>query len=138
MHFAQADQAEIRQIGVSIGIPLSQRFELRPVLAAVERNLHQPFVNHGERRPDALEAEGRFGENGLARQQGRRYLLGESDGPLMVAVVSIRECDQEACVGNPCHDFEKPVRDERSWGPLTEPASRMNPLELPVFARSSC
>ncbi len=114
MHLAQADQAEIGQIGISSGIPPSQRFELRPVLAAIERNLHQALVNHGERRLDALEVEGRFGKDGLARQQGRRYLLGEPDRPVMVAVVGVRECDQEPCVGDPGHAFAKPFREDKS------------------------
>ncbi len=56
-------------------------------------------------------------------------------------VTSVRESDQEACVGNSSHDFEKPLRVERSRGRLrTLPARRINFLVFlsPRRTRSSC
>jgi hypothetical protein len=57
----------------------------------------------------------------------------------MMPVVAVGKGDQKARVRDAFHDREKPFREDRSRGPLIDPASRMNGrTEPPDFARSSC
>jgi hypothetical protein len=44
----------------------------------------------------------------------------------MMPIVPVGERDQEPGVGDAFHEREKPFREERSFEPRTEPASRMN------------
>ena len=57
----------------------------------------------------------------------------------MVPVVTVGEGDKKTGIRDPFHERENPFREERSRGPLTDPASRMNARAgPPVLARSSC
>src|SRR5438552_18361117 len=99
--------------------------------------------------------KGRFGQDHLTGQHGLREALGHADGPVVVTVIPVCERDQEPGAGEPFHEREKPLRDDRSRAPRTEPARRMNdrrglttrafsswsrtilPWETPVFAATS-
>jgi hypothetical protein len=43
----------------------------------------------------------------------------------VMPIVSIGKSDEESCVRDAVHEREKPLRLERSFGPRTDPASRM-------------
>ena len=54
-------------------------------------------------------------------------------------VVAVGEGDEKTSVCDAFHDRENPFREDRSRGPLIDPASRINGrTEPPDFARSSC
>jgi hypothetical protein len=66
-------------------------------------------------------------------------LRGHADGPLVMPVMAVGKGDQKTRVRDAFHDREKPFREDRSRGPLMDPASRMNGrTEPPALARSSC
>jgi hypothetical protein len=46
----------------------------------------------------------------------------------MVVVVAVGEGDEEAGIGNALHEREKPLRRDKSSGPLTAPAKRRRRL----------
>ena len=68
----------------------------------------------------------RFGQHGFACQQWLSYLFSDVNGPFMMMVVSVSECNQKAGVGYTVHFLEKPFRAERSGGPEILPAKRRN------------
>jgi hypothetical protein len=85
----------------------------------------------------AGQVKRRFRQYRFARQQR----LGEGPGdfgcPPMV-IPSVAESHQEAGIGNRPHLREKPFRFERSGGPSTAPASRMNERFSALLAFSNC
>ena len=135
---AHSNQAKIREIGTTIRVTLGEPGELRQMIAAVEGEGDQPFAQHRQHQRRILQMERRLRENGLAREQGLREALSDTDRPLVMTVVAIGERDQEARVGDALHERVKPLRFERSFGPRTLPASRMYGLLVsPAFAFSS-
>ena len=64
--------------------------------------------------------------------------------PVVMGVAAVGKRDQETCIGDPLHFFEKPFRVERSLGPRTAPANRINDCEEPEalalsnWSRTSC
>jgi hypothetical protein len=136
---AEAHETQIRQIGPAIRIPRSQCFQLRPVLSTVECHLDKPFAHQRQDNLHVLQMKRRFGEHSFTGEERFRDLLGDSDGPVVMPVVAIGKCDKKTSVCNAFHEREKPLRDERSRAPFTDPASRMNGRSTPpAFARSSC
>lgn len=126
MKLAHANQTEISEVGVAIGIPVRQRRELRKVIAAVERQGDEPLPDHREHKGDAPEVKRSLRKDRLAGQEGLGDPLRDANRPFVVTIVTIRECDEESGVGNARHEREKPLRAERSRGPRTAPAKRMN------------
>jgi hypothetical protein len=56
----------------------------------------------------------------------------------VVAVAAIGERHQQTGIGDAFHDVENPLRDDKSLGPRTVPASRMNGFaDRPALAFSS-
>jgi hypothetical protein len=138
VQLAHPDQAEVRQVGVAIGIPLRKSRELRKILQAIEGQDDQPLSDHGEDEGHALEMEGRFRQHRLARQEGVGHALSDGDGPIVMSVIAVGEGHEKARVGDPLHEREKPFRLERSFGPRTLPASRRNPcVPAPALAFSN-
>ena len=64
------------------------------MLAAIEGQSHQPVAHHGEHEGDASKVKGRFGENGLTREERLGDLLGDADGPIVVPIGAVGEGDQ--------------------------------------------
>jgi hypothetical protein len=65
-------------------------------------------------------------------------VLAQLKSPRVVCIRSIRKSDQKTRIGDPLHDVEKPFLFERSLGPFTIPASRMNDrVFAPALASSS-
>ena len=137
--FAHPDKAQIREVGLPIGITVCEPGELDEVIAAVECQADEPLIHHGEDNGRALEVKGRFGENGFARQERFGYAGRELHRPGVVLVVGIGKRDQESRVGNSLHERVKPLRVDRSRAPRTVPASRMKDCSPPLSrAFSSC
>jgi hypothetical protein len=70
--------------------------------------------------------KGSFRKDGLACQKWFSDSTGELASPPMMLIVAIPECDKEASVGDTFHRLEKPLREDRSGGPLILPACRRN------------
>jgi hypothetical protein len=139
MHLAHPNQAEIGEIRLAIRIPLGERSQLRQVLSAVECERYQPLPYHREGEGNAPEVEGGLGQDGLTRQERLDESFGNADRPLMVLVVPVGESDQEARIGDALQGRENPLREDRSFAPLTAPARAMNRrLPEPARALSSC
>jgi hypothetical protein len=63
----------------------------------------------------------------------------DADAPRVVSIVAIPECNEKPVFAMAPHVRKKPLRRERSRGPLTAPASFMKArLELTAIAFSSC
>jgi hypothetical protein len=62
----------------------------------------------------------------------------DSDSPIVVLVVPVPKCDQEAGIRYPSHVLEKPFREERLAGPDIFPAKRMKVRCSAPRAFSSC
>jgi hypothetical protein len=132
---AHSDQAEIGQIRPSVGVSVRQLGKLNQVLATVEREFDETFVDHGQDETRILEVERGFRQYRLTSLQWRCDAFRQGDGPAMVLVGPIGKCDEKAGVGDAFHGLcarprprtglEKPLRDERSSGPESAPASRM-------------
>ena len=73
-----------------------------------------------------LEMKCAFGKDSITSQKRLRDLIREPNRPVVILVVTIRECHKKSGIGDAFHDREKPLRDERSRGPDTLPAQRMN------------
>src|SRR5438105_9300131 len=83
--------------------------------------------------------KGGFSQDGFACQERLRDPLRYLNGPFVVPIVAIRKGGEKAGVRDARHGREKPLREERSRGPLIDPASRMNGRRRPVaLAFSSC
>jgi len=66
MHFAEANQAQVRQIGRSVGISRCQLRESGDLISQHERWTHKPFLykSHDETRIPKMES--RFSKDGIA------------------------------------------------------------------------
>jgi len=73
-----------------------------------------------------LEMKCAFGKHSITRQKRLRDLIREPNRPVVILVVTIRECHKKPGIGDAFHDRKKPLRDDRSRGPDTLPAQRMN------------
>ena len=109
------------------------------VIATVERQVDEPFLDHHQHHTDVAEMERRLGKHRLTGQQRCCDLLRHLHRPLVVPIVAVCEPHEKAGVGDGLQEREKPFRDERSRGPRTDPASRMKGRPRPpVLAFSSC
>jgi len=93
------------------------------VLSEVEGWRGEAFLHHGEDDADAPEMKGGLRQDSLAREERLRDLLDYPYRPLVMPVVAVGKGDEEPGVGDALHGREKPLRDERSRAPRTEPAS---------------
>ena len=138
VQLAHPNDAEVGQVRTAVRVPLREDRELRQMVAAFECQRDQPLADHGQGQTRVMQMKGRLGQDGFAAQERLRQALRHLDGPFVVAVSPVRERDQESGVRYALHDREKPFRDERSLGPRTVPASRMNAwFEALAFAFSS-
>jgi hypothetical protein len=78
-----------------------------------------------------------FREHGFAGQGRLAEASRNLKRPGMMFVATIGKCDEKAGVGNSSHKRANPFRCDRSGGPSTEPARRMN-LFVCASARRSC
>jgi hypothetical protein len=125
VELAHADEAEVREVGAPIGVSLREGRELRQVLPAVEGRGDQAILDHGENEGDAAEVKGGFSQHRLAGEEWLADLLRDPHCPLVVAIATVGEGDQEPGIGDALHGREKPFREDRSRVPRTTPASRM-------------
>lgn len=95
------------------------------MIVAVECQLDEAGPNQIESDANTTEMKGRFGQNRLTSQQWLRRVCGDADRPVVEAVVPVGERDQKASVRNPFHPWLNPLREERFFGPRTQPASSM-------------
>jgi hypothetical protein len=66
-------------------------------------------------------------------------LFRDANCPLVMRISAIGECDEETGIRDPLHARENPFRFERSRGPRTTPARRMNDRCAPdALALSNC
>ncbi len=126
VELTEADEAHIREIGVAVGIAFRDFSQPRQLFGNVQGRHHQTFPNQGQRYGGAPKVKGGLCQHSLASQQGFGHLFGQADRPVVVAVAPAGERDQKA-------------REERSGGPETQPAKRMNgfPREARAFSNSS-
>lgn len=126
MQLAHTDQAQIRQVGPTVLIPLSQFCYSRQMIGKMEVRLNHASPHEIEDQRGIAKMKSRFGKYGFAGEQWLYYLLSDLNGPLMMMVISVSECNQEARVSYRFHFLEKPFRAERPGGPETLPARRRN------------
>lgn len=126
MDLAHANEAQVSKVRMPISIPVGESRQLLEVVATIEGQSHELFAHHREHERDVVQVKGGLGQHGFARQRGFGDPVGDTNRPLMVLVIPIGECDQKSSVGNGFHDRENPFREDRSFGPRTEPARRMN------------
>lgn len=139
VEFAHANEAEVREAGLTIGVSPGERGELEQVVPAVEGQSNEALLQHGEDDRHVSEVKPASARTASQVKRGSLDLLGHADGPPMVPIVAVRERDEEAGIGNAFHERANPLREDRSRGPRTEPASRMNDCRgLPALALSSC
>jgi len=69
IELAHANQAQIRQIGFTIGEAFCKPFELWKVVGAIKGNGHQSFSDHRQYNARVLEVKSRFCQHGFAREQ---------------------------------------------------------------------
>src|ERR1035441_143163 len=65
---AQANQAQIGQIGMTVGVTQRQSFELRQVVVAVKSECDQSLANQGEDQRDVLQVERRLSQHRFASE----------------------------------------------------------------------
>ena len=126
IEFAQPDQAKIGEIGCAIAVTFCQGSQMRLVVLTMKGEPYQAGLDHLQYKWNATKVERGFRHHGFACQQWFCYLLGNTHGPGMVQVACVGEGDEEACVGDAFHVFEKPFRVDNLASSLTVPAKRMN------------
>jgi hypothetical protein len=138
--FAHSNQANVRQVRMTIRIAFGERPQVRQMIVAVERRHHKAFMNHIQDRRHALQMERRFGQHGLACEQGFAHMRSQFQCPRMVGIPGAGKRHKEASIRDAFHFREYPFREERSFGrPLMLPASRMNEgISPPERALSNC
>jgi|SRR6202158_5290392 len=136
---AHPNKAKIREVRIAISVSLRERRQLDQMIAAVKRDHYKPFLKEPQDDRHALQVKCRLGQDSLAGQQRLGHALCDLHCPVVVAVVSIRECDQKAGIGDALQERENPLRFERSRGPRIVPARCRNDwAERSALARSSC
>ena len=123
--FAHPDEAQIGEVGLPIGITVSEPGELVEMIAAVKRQRDQPVVQHRKCDRSVLEVKRGFRQYRLAGQKRLRDVGCDLHRPSMVFIVSVGERDQKSRIGNSLHERENPLRVDKSRAPRTVPASRM-------------
>ncbi len=126
VQLAHTHEAKICQVRLAIRITLRQNRKLGKLIVALEGKLDQPGVNQGQRDLHAAEVKGCLGKHGLTGEEWLRHALCYSDGPVVKAIIPIRECDQKSRVCQTLHRRLNPLRCERLRAPRTQPASSMN------------
>jgi len=138
IELAHANEAEIRKIGLPISVSPGERGELGNVLPAVKSQSYETLLQHREDDGHASQVKPRFCQDCLTGQERLADLLSHANRPLVMAIVAVGEGDEEPGIRNAPHERANPLREDRSRGPRTEPASRMNDCRgLPVLAFSS-
>jgi hypothetical protein len=89
---AHANEAEIREVGLPIGVSLGERGELGDVLPAVEGQSNEPLLQHREDDRNASQVKPRFCQDRLTGQEGLADLLSHANRPLMMAIVAVNDC----------------------------------------------
>jgi hypothetical protein len=126
MKFTQADETQIRQVRLAIRVALRQFHEPGQVLGNTQGRPYQSLAYRSQHQNRVPQVKCGFGENRFSRQERLANLPANAAGPFVVGVVAIRESDQETGAGDRPHLRENPLRPDRSAGPATAPASRMN------------
>lgn len=138
MQLTHADETEIGQIGLPVGVPRGQSRQLTTVLLEVEIQSDESLGHHRQRQGDVPKMKCRLGENRLARQERLGDPFGQPHGPRVVHVRAVGKCDEEPRVGDALHDLENPFLVERFFGAFIDPARRMKDCVLaPALAFSS-
>ncbi|OLC94034.1 MAG: hypothetical protein AUH86_15445 [Acidobacteria bacterium 13_1_40CM_4_58_4] len=123
---------------MAVLIGASKVAQLLQVAAAIESNPQHVIFNKRQNIGTGSQVESGLGQHGFAGEQRLRDAASKLHRPDVVAVVAIAEGDNKAGVGNGFHLRPKPLRAERSAGPLTAPAYRRKRCLPPAFACSSC
>lgn len=124
--FAHANQAEVGKIRMAICVSGGQSLEVRNMVIAAEADINKSFTYHGEHKGNALQMKCRLRQHWFAGQQRFSHKFRHCERPIVIGVGSVGESDEKAGVRNAPHDFENPLRLDKSFGPRTEPASRIN------------
>ena len=125
VQFAHSNQAQIREIGLSVGVPFSQRNQTGQVVVAIESHRDESIFHESQHDTRVLHVKRRLRQHRFAGQQRPGHLALEADRPVVVRVTAIHKRDQKACVSDALHPLEKPLRVDKSFGPLTQPAQRI-------------
>lgn len=133
MEFAHADETEIGEVRLPICVPLGESSKRRKVLVEREGNRNQSLLDHRQDNRRIAEVERRFGQHGLAGEEGFGDTAGHADSPVVVPVVAIGKRHEKAGIGDAFHVREKPFRADRPRSPRTVPARRINDWDAAPF-----
>lgn len=126
VRFAQANQAQIGQVGPALFVSHSQLAQSAKMGSEVKRVSNEtrfPCLQNDITSPEVISA---LCKNGLAGKKRLGNQFGDTDSPSMVSIPAIEKSNKESRVGNALHDLENPLRCERFRGPSRLPASSRN------------
>lgn len=124
--FAQAYETKIGHVGVAVFIASCKFAKAIEVGRKVKGVPNESGFHCLKNCPGGPEVKRGLGENRLTGQKRLGNHACQIHRPTVVAVPAVEVGDKESRVGNTLHDFENPLRCERSRGPSRLPASSRN------------
>src|SRR5690348_11901923 len=91
MQFAEADETEIRQVGLPIGVSAGELSESGEMSGYVERGTDETVAHECKDRRSTAQVIGGLSENRVTGQQRLADLAGDLDGPRMMLVLTVSE-----------------------------------------------
>ncbi len=134
-----SNNAQIGQVWLPILISCCKFHQLLQVSRTIESQAKHIIVRERKHIRARCQVKCRFSKHRFARQQRFRYPFCNLQRPRVVPVVAVSKGDDETCVRDSLHRWEKALRIDRSTGPLILPACPRKRWPPPsFFAFSNC